>query len=371
MDLRFRHPTTVHRVRACLADDAHDLVAVAGEHSVDVIQVADTGFTQIASFHIGTSVTALAWSPRTVSPSRSDRWLLEIAVASADFGLHLLTKSPEDDEHVFPFGGGLSGHHGKVTDMAFCGGTGEDAWRYVATVSDDRMMMVWDLYPNVDIGSTSGGSQDDGWSPPPRRQPTALVINFAHPLTSISAHPSSNKEFLVADCRGSIFVTDWRRDPYAEDGPEPWRGASVVELVEPRALANTAQPSPDGSVAWHRSSAEFVGAAFGPTFAIYDLSALNGGKPTASGTAFPEGAGQFRWCPTFPDYFAISSSPASAKGATIHLYNTQYVHTPPSALSVAPRPHKIRDFDFLALPGIPRIAAAVGREVIIFPIGME
>lgn len=34
-----------------------------------------------------------------------------------------------------PFGGGLSGHHGKVNDMSFCGGRGEDSHRYVATVS--------------------------------------------------------------------------------------------------------------------------------------------------------------------------------------------------------------------------------------------
>lgn len=36
---------------------------------------------------------------------------------------------------MFSFGGGLSGHHGKVNDMAFCGGQSEDSWRYVATVS--------------------------------------------------------------------------------------------------------------------------------------------------------------------------------------------------------------------------------------------
>lgn len=58
-----------------------------------------------------------------------------LAVAGADFGLHLLTKSATATESIMPFGGGLSGHHGKVNDMSFCGGRGEDSHRYVATVS--------------------------------------------------------------------------------------------------------------------------------------------------------------------------------------------------------------------------------------------
>lgn len=58
-----------------------------------------------------------------------------LTAASLDFGLHLLTKSSFAPEHVFPFGGGLSGHHGKVNDMVFCGGWDQDTARYVATVS--------------------------------------------------------------------------------------------------------------------------------------------------------------------------------------------------------------------------------------------
>ena len=64
-------------------------------------------------------------------PDHSSR----IAAASADFGLYLLTKSQDEGENIFPFGGGLSGHHGRVNDITFCGGGGEDSTRYVATVS--------------------------------------------------------------------------------------------------------------------------------------------------------------------------------------------------------------------------------------------
>lgn len=58
-----------------------------------------------------------------------------LTAASADFGLHLLTKSHNELEYIFPFGGGLSGHHGCINDMTFCGGRTEDSARYVATVS--------------------------------------------------------------------------------------------------------------------------------------------------------------------------------------------------------------------------------------------
>lgn len=69
----------------------------------------------------------------------SDNWANfpspRLVSACADFGLHLLTKSSTTEEHVFAFGGGLSGHHGKVNDMAYAGGRGEDSTRYLATVS--------------------------------------------------------------------------------------------------------------------------------------------------------------------------------------------------------------------------------------------
>jgi hypothetical protein len=48
-----------------------------------------------------------------------------------------------------------------------------------------------------------------------------------------------------------------------------------------------------------------------------------------------------------------------------------FVHAQPNAISIAGHPHRIRDFDFLATRGIPRIAAAVGREVVIFSIAAD
>jgi len=77
--------------------------------------------------------TSVSMSNRVRSNS-----IRRLTAASSNFGLHLLTKTPDVDENFFPFGGGLSGHHGLVSDMTFCGGPTDDIARYVATVSGSR-----------------------------------------------------------------------------------------------------------------------------------------------------------------------------------------------------------------------------------------
>jgi hypothetical protein len=180
-----------------------------------------------------------------------------LVAAGADFGLNLLTKTADAQEYVFPFGGGLSGHHGKVNDMVFCGGWDEDGARYVATVSgahlvflrvfryansassDDKTLMVWDLHPPTTGQAPRSPSPAPNLSisptPSERPQPTAYAIHFPNPLVSIRAHPSTSKEFLVADIHGSVFLTDWRADPLDNDGGA-LRHLSMVELIEPTAL---------------------------------------------------------------------------------------------------------------------------------------
>lgn len=206
-----------------------------------------------------------------------------LTAASADFGLHLLTKSYRDPEEIFPFGGGLSGHHGRINDMTFCGGRTEDSARYVATVSgelnatlfrlacrmtnilDDKMLMVWDLHPNLDIPSVVGSpSPARDLSPldastSTRPQPTTYPIPFPRALTSVNSHPSTSKELIVADSHGSIFLIDWRSEPPDASSTESWRHSSVTELVEPRALADATLGTSahwSGSVSWRRDSAD-------------------------------------------------------------------------------------------------------------------
>ena len=99
---------------------------------------------------------------------------------------------------------------------------------------DDKMLMVWDLETRAAGRSPSAGSDRAGdRSFLDRPQPAAYAIPFPHPLTSVSSHPLSSKEFLVSDNHGSIFLTDWRSDP-----EEDSRRLNAIEFVEPRALSD-------------------------------------------------------------------------------------------------------------------------------------
>ncbi|TFY72400.1 hypothetical protein EVG20_g635 [Dentipellis fragilis] len=372
MDVRYDHPSLLHVLRAAPYDAAHDLIAVGGDHEVEVLHISDAVVTPLACFNVGSRITALAWSPRAVSPSSSDHWLVELVAASADFGLHLLTKTTDQPEVIFPFGGGLSGHHGPVNDVSFCGGRAPDNSRYVATVSDDKMLMVWDLQPTLDIPSTLPSPSPAPTPRPPasntniRPQPTAYAVPFLHPLVSLASHPSTSNELVVADSRGSVFLIDWRSDP-SRSGVDLWPrgGASVIELVDPRALAEPASTARPGPIV------NSIGASYGSRFAIWDLSKLHGGKPASIGLSYAQGVQRFRWCPTHTTYFALTPSPLASKGAHLHVHNAAYIHAQPTPFTLGPRSSRIQDFDWLATPGIPRIAAAIGRSVVVFFIGVD
>ena len=127
---------------------------------------------------------------------------------------------------------------------------------------DDKMLMVWDLQPRLNVSSGVPSPETSGRnvsSPPnPRPQPTAYVIAFPHPLLTVNSHPESSKEFLVSDCRGSIFLTDWRTDPVlTEQGS--WRHSTLIELVEPHALEDSLLGKSSqtmGFAAWRRDNAD-------------------------------------------------------------------------------------------------------------------
>ena len=44
MDLQFDHPTHIHALRPCHTDDATDLVAVGGTHTLEVLSVVRAMF---------------------------------------------------------------------------------------------------------------------------------------------------------------------------------------------------------------------------------------------------------------------------------------------------------------------------------------
>lgn len=49
----------------------------------------------------------------------------------------------------------------------------------------------------------------------------------------------------------------------------------------------------------------------------------------------------------------------------------RYIHAQPTVINIAPKPHVIRDFDFLASRGASVIAAAVGRELVLLSANLD
>jgi len=80
-------------------DDAGDLVALGTDHSVEIILIGERAVKSVASFHIGSRITALAFSPRTVSPSCSDDWLIEFVVYFSSLALELLERRSPSQTH--------------------------------------------------------------------------------------------------------------------------------------------------------------------------------------------------------------------------------------------------------------------------------
>ena len=118
-------------------------------------------------------------------------------------------------------------------------------------------MIVWNLHPTVDVGSTPTPGGETA-TPVERLQPAPYTVSFPYPLTAVVSHPSSGKEFLVADTHGSIFLVDWRT-AMTEAGEESWRTISLLEFVSPRAVADTlsgkATPG-SGSISWRRDAVD-------------------------------------------------------------------------------------------------------------------
>jgi len=248
--------------------------------------------------------------------------------------------------------------------MIFCGGWDQDSARYVATVSgvfllcnsfrtlfqisviDDKMLMVWDLHPAAGIESSpppSAISLSLSPSPSSRPQPTAYVISFPHPLTSIRSHPSISKEFLVSDCHGAVYLTDWRSDP-DEGDPGALRHSSLVELIEPSALSVSCMGGPSqqsASVDWRSDAVDLqvpyydfrkqylistvhrIGGVYGQKFSLWDMSKLRGGTPSVSGNSFAEGGHIFRYVFATSCNFIFNNS-TNAGGARLTLSTLQY-----------------------------------------------
>ena len=80
------------------------------------------------------------------------------------------------------------------------------------------------------------------------------MISFDYPLCSVESHPTTSKELLVSDSRGSLFLLDWRRDPN-----DPYDGSlyheNTIELTNVKvtaAMATNLSKAITGSASWRR-----------------------------------------------------------------------------------------------------------------------
>lgn len=118
---------------------------------------------------------------------------------------------------------------------------------------DEKILLFWDLSSGK---PTSPPPSPPTRSPSPNARPVAapFAASYGHPLHSVCSHPSTSKELVVSDSQGSIFVVDWRVDEEPLDA-QPYRGLSVAQLIDCRALADARtgmQTVWGGSVDWHR-----------------------------------------------------------------------------------------------------------------------
>ncbi|KAH7103799.1 WD40-repeat-containing domain protein [Auriculariales sp. MPI-PUGE-AT-0066] len=343
------------RCVACAAD----LVAFGDDQSLVVLHVANGVEQCVATFFIGTPVLTLAFSPRTISPSADTlSWSIQLAIACGDGHIRLCTYTVNAPEPIIQIvSTAATTHSNDITGLAF---SGSSSGRYLASSSLDRTCIVWDLEVLQHELQQSELLDASGDFKLPSAGAYGDSTRFANPLLSVAAHPQ-RAEFLISDNTGSVLLFDWADSCRA-----------VVELVDPRTLADARTGVKGiglGGAAWKAQDADFVGGAFGTRWVVWNLShgGTGGGKPVLSGNSGLVSCNRFRWSPTDPTIFAVSSN-SPAQGAVVNVFSTQYPQAQPTSVSLASRPNKIQDFDFLSGVGL---VVAVGRRLYFVSLSNE
>ncbi|CAE7205857.1 unnamed protein product [Rhizoctonia solani] len=387
----YDHHSDVHVVKSCQHERGRGLLAVAGESRVEVL-LRDSSqkflsLTPIASFHVGATVIALDWSPEAVSPNSSDSWNIELGVACADGNMRILRKTPESPPtgEIRLFGGGTTGHSARISSLAF---SSARAGMHVASVGEDCNLLIWNLSKRIKAEDDPDSSMDLGDDQQDQDQaPSAYPIAFSHPLQDVIAHDANARVLLVADSRGTVSLVDWAGAETEEDAPDGWHRQRVVELMDPRRVAEgitgvrtsgvPTNSSLGGGADWKPDDPNIIGATYGSRWMIWDLRRVQGGKPVATGEGFLSGGHRFRWCPTDENLFAVSTT-SPVPGAAIKVYHISFPGAP-RTYQLFGRPHRVRDIDWLTelptssdaqteglqtkVPSPPWLAVAVGRKV--------
>ncbi|EUC62084.1 Smg-4/UPF3 family protein [Rhizoctonia solani AG-3 Rhs1AP] len=333
----YDHHSDVYVVKSCQHERGRGLLAVAGESRVEVL-LRDSSqrflsLTPIASFHVGATVIALDWSPEAVSPNSSDNWNIELGVACADGNMRILRKTPQSPPtgEIRVFGGGTTGHSARISSLAF---SSAREGMHVASVGEDCNLLIWNLSKRIKTEDDPDSSMDLGDDQQDQDQaPSAYPIAFSHPLQDVIAHDANARVLLVADSRGTVSLVDWAGAEAEEDAPDGWHRQRVVELMDPRRVAEgitgvrtsgvPMNSSLGGGADWKPDDPNLIGATYGSRWMIWDLRRVQGGKPVATGEGFLSGGHRFRWCPTDENLFAVSTT-SPVPGAAIKVYHISF-----------------------------------------------
>ncbi len=181
-----------------------------------------------------------------------------LVVAGADGNLRHLSKSMTSEECITNLRGQLTGHQGRVNGLTFCGDPHSDmGWRYVASVggnvisssverllilvADDKLLLIWDLYPETELYEMSRAPSSSPSFPSniPCGPPAAWSMQLSRPLHTVLSHPDNSKEIVVSDDRGSIFIIDWRSDDddRLSEGTTNTQRRIIAEYTDPGCLS--------------------------------------------------------------------------------------------------------------------------------------
>ncbi|KAI8461460.1 WD40-repeat-containing domain protein, partial [Phakopsora pachyrhizi] len=338
-------------------------------NSLQVISIdKDYSAKVIKTFRLGTRVNQISWGPTT---SKNDPLVdqprtvtsFEILVACSDQNLRLLgyqrslEEEEEDDDDddlnrsragttsIKVFGQGHSGHSGRITSIAWCNVPGYS--NIIASAGSDRCVLIW----NIDGPDEDQSTTDDSVKVLNRSSPAPTLIG---PLTftpvSLSFHPNSSGRLMIYDSTGTIKLIDWTK---------PSRPI-ILSLFEPRTmiekLHGTRQMDQDriGSADWKSDEVDVFGGLSGNRWAVWDLGSTKAGNPIATGDAWGPGvvADRFRWCPTNPRLFALSSSSPNASSAgfgAIQIYYTAFPQSPRTIhlpVEINPGRKRVHDIDW-------------------------
>jgi hypothetical protein len=163
-----------------------------------------------------------------------------LGVACADGNMRILRKTPLSPPtgEIRIFGGGTTGHSGRITSLAF---SSARAGMHVASVGEDCNLLVWNLSSKrvkaeEDMDASDADMSMEG-SGGDEQAPSAYPIPFTHPLQDVIAHDANARALLVADSRGAVSLVDWAGMETEEDAPDGWRRQRIVELMDPRRVA--------------------------------------------------------------------------------------------------------------------------------------